>query len=129
MEGASTEKWNERQLFELGKKFLEAAATGDVETVRAMVDAGFPVNFQDPRNRLTALHNACAQGQSDVVRVLVKSGKCNYLLADSAGRSPYGIASELCEQPAITRLMLKKSYQQADRDEIDFWETFYPARR
>ncbi len=51
----------------------EAAASGRTETVRAFVDAGFPVDATDT-DGATALHHAALRGNAALVRALVEAG-------------------------------------------------------
>jgi ankyrin repeat protein len=58
-------------------KYLDAAKTGDLKTVKAMLDAGVNVDIPDdrkvPRNR-TALMHAAQNGHPGVVELLLSAG-------------------------------------------------------
>ncbi len=52
-------------------EFHHAAREGDVETVRAMLDAGFPPSTKDV-DGVTALHRAARDGQLEIAELLLK---------------------------------------------------------
>lgn len=52
---------------------LEGARYGDLDDVRAALDAGAPVNVADDQGR-TALHMAAANGHSPIVTLLLQRG-------------------------------------------------------
>ena len=71
------------------------------------------VNKQDD-NGMTPLHHAAAVGARSVVRMLVKSGRCNYLIQDKWGRYASDLAYEWGQDPAISRLLTIKQTQLAE---------------
>jgi hypothetical protein len=83
----------EAELLKLGFVFLEMAGRNDTVNAQAFIDAGFPVNFQHPRNKNTILHLACRwNGASNMANMLIDTGKCDYLLSNKAKELPYDIA-------------------------------------
>lgn len=52
---------------------IHAAATGDLSTVKALLDNGIPVDARD-REEKTALHGAAVQGDVAVIAFLLKQG-------------------------------------------------------
>jgi ankyrin repeat protein len=70
------------------------------------------VNTQD-EDGMTALHHAAALGARPCVRLLVASGKCDYLLRDNQGRYAFELAIEWAHDYAVARLLAKKQAQQA----------------
>ncbi|MEE4380225.1 MAG: ankyrin repeat domain-containing protein [Candidatus Competibacteraceae bacterium] len=55
-------------------KLHEAAKTGDIDTVRRLLEAGHPVNAVDPSFGLTPLHFAVRNGCTAVARLLIDNG-------------------------------------------------------
>lgn len=56
------------------REVLECARYGELDDLRALLDAGADVNFRDAASGSTALHNAAANGHGDVVALLVDRG-------------------------------------------------------
>ena len=57
-----------------GEELRDAALAGDVAKVRALLDAGVPVDSPAPRHGQTALILAASKGRLDVVKLLVERG-------------------------------------------------------
>jgi ankyrin repeat protein len=53
--------------------FVSTAGRGEIEAIKAMIEAGANVNHIDPLGR-TALHASTQQGHAEVVRVLLENG-------------------------------------------------------
>ncbi|CAB5601564.1 Ankyrin repeats (3 copies) [Pseudomonas putida] len=70
------------------------------------------VNYQDFRG-MTALHYAAALGARQCLRVLVNSGRCNYLLKDNLGRYASELAFSCAKDYAVGVLLSKKQVKQA----------------
>lgn len=111
----------ERRLFDLGLDLLDAAETGNARRLADLMADGFPVNFQHPQTLETALHKAGARSHREVVRALIRSGACDYLIQDSDGRFPHHSAEFFGNDPTIERLLVKKARQQAGRDGVDLF--------
>lgn len=117
----------------LGREFLRAAEHGDEQSVRVFLMAGFPANWQDPDTGESALHVAAGSKARMVMRLLVETGFCDYLLRDAQGR----LASELAyvhgEDPALARLLGNKERKQAEEQGITLNRrgvpTHHPVRR
>jgi ankyrin repeat protein len=110
---ASSEEERAAYVDDFGKEFLMVAQYGNSAGVAAFIEEAFPVNYQDKRNRQTALHYAAAADARDVIRVLVSSGKCDYLLRDIWGRLPSEVAYLSGDDPALARLLGNKERKQA----------------
>jgi ankyrin repeat protein len=93
---------------------IEAARKGDATAMQKAIDDKGPINAQDD-NGMSALHHAAARGARGCIRVLVKSGQCDYLLQDAEGRYASDIAIEGARDYAVARLLIKKQVQQAHR--------------
>ena len=97
----------------LGREFIDAAETGSAQIVRVYIEEGFPANWQDPLTGESALHGAAGTRARAVLRVLVESGRCNFLLRDRDGR----LASEMAflhgDDPASARWLRIHERRQA----------------
>ncbi|QYZ64674.1 MAG: hypothetical protein HPY30_00900 [Gammaproteobacteria bacterium (ex Lamellibrachia satsuma)] len=103
----------ENKLFELGMIFLDAARRGNADKVKEIEKTGFPVNFKDPIHGMTALHYAASSSAKEVVRELVNSKKCDYLLRDQKGRTALDLSYEFGRHRSVERLLLNKTIGQA----------------
>ena len=64
----------EEETAEVGPSELPVSARyGELDNVKIMLDAGFPVDYADAEGN-TALHMACANGHADVVALLLERG-------------------------------------------------------
>lgn len=54
--------------------FRQAAADGNVKTVKSGLSSGVDINSQDPKNGYTALHLAASNDHKLIVKLLVESG-------------------------------------------------------
>lgn len=70
------------------------------------------VNTQD-EDGMTPLHHAAALGARPCIRLLVNSGRCDYLIRDNQGRYAFELAIEWARDYAVGRLLAKKQAQQA----------------
>lgn len=77
---------------------------------RCIEQDGADVNFQD-NNGMTALHHAVVNGARNCLRVLVNSGKCDYLLRDNHGQYASMIAFQK-QDYAVGVLLSKKQVMQ-----------------
>jgi len=102
----------ERKLY---RDFLSAAERGNPQTLQIYLDTGIDVNFQDPKTGQTALHVSSASRAREAVRVLLASGKCDYLIRDRRGRLASELAYLYGEDPALARLLGNKERKQAER--------------
>lgn len=102
----------------LGREFLRAVERGDDAQVRMFLAAGFPPNWQDPETGETALHVAAGAKARAVVRLLVETGFCDYLLRDAQGRLASELAFTHGEDPALARLLGTKERKQAEAQGI-----------
>lgn len=55
-------------------RLVQYAAQGDMTTVNLLLEAGLPVSSADPVRRVTALHNASAQGHVRIITRLLDLG-------------------------------------------------------
>ncbi|KAJ2882196.1 hypothetical protein H4R27_003599 [Coemansia aciculifera] len=84
---------------ERDENFREMAALGNVKAVRAYIRGGVNIDGQNKMNGWTALHWACARGQSDIVEILIRAG-ANLDLKNSKGES----ALDVCKSDNIHAL-------------------------
>ncbi|MGO4809412.1 ankyrin repeat domain-containing protein [Cupriavidus sp. 2MCAB6] len=92
--------------------FRGAILDSRLDAVAEFINMGVDVNAQD-REGMTALHHAVALGARPSIRLLVNSGRCDYLIKDNYGRYPSDIAIEWARDYAVGRLLSKKQAMQA----------------
>ena len=98
----------------LNHALLNAAQRGDAMSMQGIITSGASVNFQDRQTGATALHYAAAYGSRASLRVLLASGKCDFLVRDKAGRLASEMAGVYADDPAVARLLRRKERLQAD---------------
>jgi ankyrin repeat protein len=103
----------------LGWELLEAAQACDARKLQLLIDQNAPVNFVDVFAGATALHYTAAYRARPALRVLLKSGKCDFLLRDGEGRLPSQLAREYGHDDAMARLLMIKEIRQAQAQGID----------
>ncbi len=99
----------------LSEFLLNAAQRGDAMSMEGLIHAGASVNHQDAQTGATALHYAAAYGARAALRVLLSSGKCDFLIRDKAGRLASEMAGLYADDPVVARLLRRKERAQADR--------------
>jgi ankyrin repeat protein len=104
---------------QLGLKFVEAARECHAAELQRLIDRNAPVNFLDPIDHATALHYIAAYRARPALRVVLKSGKCDFLLRDGQGRLPSQLAREYGHDDAMARLLVIKEIRQAQAQGID----------
>jgi ankyrin repeat protein len=104
---------------QLGLDFVEAARECHAAKLQRLIDRNAPVNFIDPHDRATALHYIAAYRARPALRVILKSGKCDFLIRDGQGRLPSQLAREFGHDDAMARLLLIKEIRQAQAQGID----------
>jgi ankyrin repeat protein len=104
---------------DISTEFLDAAKDGDAGRLRDLLSRGAPVNAIDPVDRATALHYIAAYRARPALRVVLGSGKCDFLIRDWEGRLPSEIAREVGHDRAMARLLLIKEMRQAQAQGID----------
>lgn len=97
---------------EASQLLLEKVRTFDVEATAILIEYGADVNVQDASG-MTPLHHAAALGARPCIRLLVASGKCDFLARDRQGRYAFELAIEWARDHAVARLLMKKQAQQA----------------
>jgi hypothetical protein len=98
----------------LGREFLKAARRGNPQIIAAFIEEGFPVNYQSPLSGQTVLHITAATKARKALRVLVGSGRCDYLLRDNEGRMASELAYLFGEDSAVTRWLRIHERRQAN---------------
>ncbi|WP_256590195.1 ankyrin repeat domain-containing protein [Pseudomonas sp. Irchel 3A7] len=92
--------------------FIDKVKEGMVDEVEGFIQGGINLNAQDNFG-MTALHHSAATGFRPCIRLLVNSGKCNYLLKDNKGRLASELAYEWGRDYAVGLLLQKKEAMQA----------------
>jgi ankyrin repeat protein len=109
----------EDQYTRLSFALLDAAKNCDENQIQYLLGRGAPIDFTDPVTGATALHYAAAYVARPVLRVLLKHGRCNFLVRDNRGRLPSQLARQSGHDPAMARLLLIKEIKQAQAQGID----------
>lgn len=99
---------------------LRAVREGDLSGVGYALGHGAAASAQDAEG-MTALHHAAAMGARVCVRMLMASGRCDYLAVDHHGRYASQLASEWGNDHALARLLRKKQRDQADALGVPAW--------
>lgn len=99
------------------QEFIRNAKAGKVWDVERDLQRGIDVNAQD-KFGMTALHHSAATGFRPCIRLLVNSGKCNYLLKDNKGRLASELAYEWGRDYAVGLLLQKKEAKQAYEESL-----------
>ena len=76
--------------YELGQELQNAAAAGDLSTVRRIIEGGFDVN-SDLGGSSTVLHMAASWGRTEIVNYLLSKG-ADPTIRDSLNRTPEALA-------------------------------------
>jgi hypothetical protein len=101
------------QWVNIGEQFIAAAEDADPEQLEALAARGAPVNYHDPWDGATALHYVAAQGARPAFRVLMKTGKCDFLARDDQGRLGLEMVCAYGRDLVMERLLLMKEIRQA----------------
>jgi uncharacterized protein len=89
---------------EVALSLADMAATGDSNGVRVNLAGGALINESQLGSHITALHNACAQGKTDIVRFLIsKDAKVDS--TDSDGATPLIYAAYAGETEIVATLI------------------------
>lgn len=104
---------DDRAMISLGREFLKAARRGNPQMLGAFIEEGFPANYQSPQTGQSALHITAATKARMALRVLVGSGRCDYLLRDHQGRLASELAYLFGEDRAVTRWLRIHERRQA----------------
>lgn len=87
---------------------LQYAASGDLKTVKLLVDSGTDINQADEINGATALHNAAALGHTEMLQWLLQNGaKIN--AKDKQGATPLIWATYHGRNRAVSSLLDSKA--------------------
>ena len=98
----------------LAREFLKAAERNNAPLVGAWLEEGFPANWRDRQTQETALHISAAARARAVLRMLIESGLCDYLLRDKGGRLASELAYLFGRDPVAARLLGIKERKQAE---------------
>jgi hypothetical protein len=103
----------------LGQGLVKAAKKCNVVELKRLLDLNAPVNYFDRSDQAGVLHYIAAYGARPSLRVMLKSGRCDFLLRDGRGRLPSELAREFGHDDAMARLLLIKEMRQAQAQGID----------
>lgn len=86
--------------------FLEAVNIGDVDKVRQfLANAAIDINYAEPGTGLSALHIAAGRNAVAVLRLLVRTGRCDLGIRDAQGRTAAVVAVTVGRSPAVGRYL------------------------
>ncbi|MBM6395305.1 ankyrin repeat domain-containing protein [Ochrobactrum anthropi] len=86
--------------------FLEAVNIGDVDKVRQfLANPAIDINYAEPGTGLTALHIAAGRNAVAVLRLLVRTGRCDLGIRDAQGRTAAVVAVTVGRNPAVGRYL------------------------
>ena len=88
--------------YETGQKLQNAAAAGDLATVRRIIDGGFDVNY-DLGGGSTVLHMAASCGRTEIVKYLLAKG-ADPTIRDSLNRTPAAVAQAMNQKAVLAAL-------------------------
>lgn len=111
---------DERTASAFDREFFGAAEKGDDVAVLAFLFAGYDPNRTRLRWGDTALHIAATRDARDVARVLIESGRCDYLLRDRHGNLASTNAYLYGRNPALARLLSIKERKQAEAQGLPY---------
>lgn len=98
--------------------FLEAARSGDADTVKQMLADGYTdIGHVESGTGLTALHYAAARNAKAVLKLLVATGKCDFTRKDQQGRTAATLAVEVADNPALGRYLYDQQHKQQPQAE------------
>lgn len=100
------------RLWQNGKRLREMVQEMAAEEAALVLAEGADVNVADDYG-MTPLHHAAVRGARPCVRLLVASGRCDFLARDKQGRYAFELAIEWAKDFAIARLLMNKQAEQA----------------
>jgi len=112
---------SKKQRDEFGYLLIQKVQCGDDRLAKKIIEDGANVNVQDERG-MTALHYAAANGARPCLRILVSSGRCDYLIKDNRDLYAFELAIEWGKDYAVARLLGKKQRQQALKEGKPIWD-------
>ena len=84
---------------------------GDLETVKAFIEAGFDINAAEPGDfGSSLLHNAIRYGQMDIFNYLIEAG-ADIDFVDAVGWTPL-MEAIIDSQPAFGKILVEKGADQ-----------------
>lgn len=102
----------ERAMARLGREWLDAARCGDITTMRAYAEEGFPVTYRDKRTGETAMHVAAGSQGRPVLRFLLPVWQ-GFTVRDRQQRLASELAYLYGEDVAMARLLGRKEREEA----------------
>lgn len=98
------------------REIFQCARSNLIQHIDQVLDLGFPVNFQDPKNQFTLIHYAAAGNATDVAEVILAEEGFNPLLKDNRNRYASDVAFEIAGAPNLARILqeFERSYALAN---------------
>jgi ankyrin repeat protein len=86
---------------------------GYTARIKEWLENGYSkVNYQEAGTGMTALHYAAARNAVPIIKLLVRTGKCDARLRDHKGRTAATLAIEVADNPALGRYLYDLQFQQ-----------------
>lgn len=101
-----------RAMARLGRDYLDAARCGDIATMRAYIEEGFPATHRDTRTGETAMHVAAGSQGRSVLRFLLPLWE-GFTVRDRQMRLASELAYLYGEDVAMARLLGRKEREEA----------------
>lgn len=84
---------------------IYSAQKGLIGNIKVLLANGVQIDYRNPATGLSALSAAAAEGHSDVIRLLVRTGKADVNISDLSGRTPIFYAVEQNKPDALRTLL------------------------
>ncbi len=117
-----------RNTKEIGKELEKALSQNDLAAITDIVASRGPNVYVSPAERHTLMHDACANGHIDIVRLLLEKG-ANVNLQNTSGATPLHMAC-FNGHPDIVRLLLDAGADMyiEDLNEITPFDDIYKSK-
>ena len=102
---------------------VEAVRKGDIEAMKAALDAGADVSTRDEKGR-SLLHVAVRYRRFELARMLIERG-ADPKSRDPSGRTPVHAAAEPPEDPEFVRFLIERGADPNARDQRGLTALFY----
>ena len=105
---------------ELGRALLDAAFSGNPDTITELITKGVDINFECPSSKARALHLAASNNAIFAIDVLMKDSNLDYLVKDRHGRLPSALAIEVADNHELGERLMQAETKQASERGLDY---------
>jgi ankyrin repeat protein len=100
--------------------FLEAVRQGYTERIAEWLEGGYSkLNYQEASTGMTALHYAAARNAVPIIKLLLRTGKCDARIRDHKGRTAATLAIEVADNPVLGRYLYDLQFKQMPERQPD----------